>query len=93
MRFDWNERKREANIRKHGLDFLDAKEMFDGPMLIRLDTRVDYGEDRWIGIGFSCARILVVAWTERNEEETLWIISLRKAVRHERKNFEKFIED
>ncbi len=31
MRFTWDERKRRANIRKHGIDFVDAVEIFAGP--------------------------------------------------------------
>jgi uncharacterized protein len=51
MRFEWDEAKNQANIRKHGFDFADAEEMFSGPLLVRPDTREDYGEERWIGIG------------------------------------------
>ena len=39
--------------------------MFDGEMLIELDDRFDYGEDRWFGIGFLGSGIAVVVWTER----------------------------
>jgi len=46
MRFEWDEKKNKANIKKHGLDFADAPEMFDHPMLVSLDTRYDYDEDR-----------------------------------------------
>lgn len=53
MKFEWDENKRRENIRKHGIDFHDVPMVFDGPMLVRLDTRTDYGEeDRWIGNGF-----------------------------------------
>jgi hypothetical protein len=45
MRFAWDEAKRRANIRKHGLDFADVAEMFDGIFLARPDTREDYGEE------------------------------------------------
>lgn len=51
MEFEWDEAKRKDNLRKHGLDFLDAPTLFSGPMLARLDTREDYGEPRWFGIG------------------------------------------
>jgi hypothetical protein len=52
MQFEWNEAKNLENIRKHQIDFADVPEMFEGPMLIELDERIDYGEDRWVGIGF-----------------------------------------
>ena len=52
MEFEWDEAKRKENLRKHGLDFLDAPTLFSGPMLTRLDTREDYGEPRWITMPF-----------------------------------------
>jgi uncharacterized protein len=51
VRFEWDEEKNETNFRKHGFDFADAWEIFTGPILVALDDREDYGEDRWIGIG------------------------------------------
>jgi len=39
--------------------------MFDGEMLIELDDRFDYREDRWFGMGFLGSGIAVVVWTER----------------------------
>ena len=91
MRFEWDEQKRKTNIRRHGFDFADAKQVFAGPMLVRLDIRQDYGEDRWIGIGLTHGRVVVVVYTEQNNGETIRIISLRKALKHERKRFEEAI--
>ena len=70
----------------------DAHEMFVTPVLTVLDDRADYGEDRWVGIGMIRGRIVVIAYTERNEE-TIRIISLRKALRHERLRYEQAIRD
>ena len=39
MRVEWDERKNQANIQKHGLDFADAGEIFSMPMLVALDDR------------------------------------------------------
>lgn len=89
MRFEWDERKNEENIRKHGLDLGDAEEVFDSPMLVRLDDRRDYGEDRWSGIGVAQGRTVVVVFTERDDGETIRIISLRKALTYERNDYEK----
>ncbi|MEH1823381.1 MAG: BrnT family toxin [Nostoc sp.] len=52
MQFEWDEAKNLENLRKHEIDFADVPEMFESPMLIELDDRFDYGEDRWLGIGF-----------------------------------------
>jgi uncharacterized protein len=91
VRFKWDERKNEQNIRKHGLDFADAPEIFDSPMLVRLDDRMDYGEDRWTGVGVTHGRIVVVVFTERDDGEVIRIISLRRAIKHERESYEKSI--
>lgn len=88
-RFEWDARKNDENIRKHGFDFEDAREIFDSPMLVRPDTREDYGEDRWIGIGTILGRTVVVVFTERDDAEAIRIISLRKATRNEREDYEK----
>jgi uncharacterized DUF497 family protein len=90
--YEWDEDKNRQNIHKHGLDFADAWEVFEGPVRVNLDTRANYGEDRWSGVGLLGNRIVVVSFTIR-EEETRRIISLRKASRHERKKFEKEITD
>lgn len=91
MDFEWDEAKRLSNIATHSLDFIEAVRMFEAPMLTALDTREDHGEDRWIGIGLSNARVFVVAFTERNDGKTIRIISLRKALSHEREAFEKIL--
>jgi uncharacterized DUF497 family protein len=49
--FEWNEKKRAQNFNKHGVDFLDAALIFEGPILVRQDTRADYGETRFIALG------------------------------------------
>jgi uncharacterized DUF497 family protein len=67
MQFEWDEAKNIENIRKHEIDFADVPTMFDGEMLIELDDRFDYGEDRWFGIGFLGSGIAVVVWTERQK--------------------------
>ena len=93
LKLEWNERKNTANIRKHGFDFADAPEVFRGPMLVRLDTRKDYGEERWIGIGITYGRFVVVVYAERDNGETVRIISMRKALKHERKRFEETLSN
>ncbi len=92
MHFEWDEQKNLANIRKHGIDFSDAAEAFAGPMLIALDEREEYGEDRWIALGMIQARVIAVVYTAR-DEDTIRIISLRKALRHERERYEQALRD
>jgi len=92
VNFEWDEQKNQENIRKHGLDFADAWEIFDAPMQTALDTRADYKEDRWTGIGFLGTRIVVVVFTQ-SSEDVVRIISLRKALNYERKKFEDALRD
>ncbi|MDF1727830.1 MAG: hypothetical protein P1U53_08775 [Sulfitobacter sp.] len=44
--FEWDEAKRRLNRLKHSVDFLDAALIFAGPVLIKEDRRIDYGEQR-----------------------------------------------
>ncbi len=46
MNFEWDERKNASNLAKHGFDFADAPGIFDLPMVVDLDVRETYGEDR-----------------------------------------------
>ena len=90
MQFEWDEAKNLENIRKRQIDFADVPEMFESAMLIELDDRIDYGEDRWVGIGFLQNSVAVVVWTER-QGDVIRIISARKANRYERKRFEQYL--
>ncbi|MBI4660591.1 MAG: BrnT family toxin [Verrucomicrobia bacterium] len=92
MRFEWDEEKNRTNIRKHGIDFTDAWEMFTSPILAAVDERQNYGEDRWIGIGMLRGRVVVAVYAERGED-TVRIISIRKALKHERERYEKALRD
>jgi uncharacterized protein len=93
MRFEWDEVKNQANIRKHGLDFADAEEMFSGPLLVRPDTREDYGEERWIGIGTSARGTLAFVVFSEPVEDVIRVISLRKAKHVERREYEREIQN
>jgi len=92
MKIEWDEDKSRSNIGKHGFHLAEAVEMFSGPLLVRPDTREDYGEVRWIGSGMIQGRLAFVAFAER-PDGTVRIISLRRATREERKEYEKAIQD
>lgn len=92
MRFTWDENKNNINIQKHKIDFVDVPSVFDGPMLIELDAREDYGEERWKGIGFLRKGVVVVIFTERHND-TIRIISARKADKNERTKFEQSLKN
>lgn len=61
-------------------------------MWVRPDSRFDYGETRLIGIGILDGRIVLIAFSEP-DEDIIRIISMRKAKRNERTRLENKIKD
>ncbi|MOA57052.1 hypothetical protein D3C78_1811530 [compost metagenome] len=92
MRFEWDEAKNLANIRKHGIDFSDVPDIFQHPMLALRDDRMDYGEERWISIGWIKVLMGVVVYTARRGD-VIRIISARKATKQEVKRDVESIEN
>lgn len=94
MRFEWDEAKKRSNIRKHGIDFADGKELFLGrfPFLVALESQEEYGEERWRGIGVIGERVVVAIFTERRPG-LIRFISLRKANQQEQRGYEEAIKD
>lgn len=92
MKFDWDEEKNRENIRRHYLSFADAAEIFESPMLVRIDSRENYGETRFVGIGLLRNIVVVLVFTER-ENDIIRIISLRKALKYEREEFARSIRN
>lgn len=87
--FEWDERKATLNLRKHGISFEEAQSVFYDPRSLTI-SHPDYTktELRFIDIGISNQnRVLLVVYTER--ENRIRIISVRKATRTERKDYEK----
>ena len=89
MSFEWDEEKREVNIKKHGIDFIRAAKIFQNPVLERLDDRDDYGEDRMIATGHWQEYFIVVIYTWRSENRR--IISAWKAGKDEKEDYYKAI--
>ncbi len=78
----WNEAKRRANLRKHGFDFVDAQEVFEGVTYMYEDDRLTYDEHRFVTLGL--LRGVAVSIVHTEEADHLHIISMRKATRRER---------
>ena len=85
MRITYDPAKRETTLRERGLDFDDAAEVFAGREITRLDTREDYGEDRYQTFGYLRGRMVVIAWTPRGSARR--VISMRKANAREQEAF------
>lgn len=85
MEFEWDENKRKTNLRTHGIDFKGIDSVFNGYTLTIEDTRFEYGEQRFLTLGVLNGRVVVIVHTER--EETIRIISIRKATKHEQSRY------
>lgn len=82
MKITFDPYKDAINQHKHGISLAEA-ELFEWESsIVGLDTRRDYGEDRFIAFGYLNNRIYCVVFTDRDNDERR-IISLRKANRRE----------
>ena len=91
MRYEWDEAKSRSNIQKHGIDFSGSEEVFTGQTVTLPDERFDYGELRFITLGWLRSQVVVVAHTET--DEMIRIISIRKATKNEENQYFKEIAD
>lgn len=85
MEFEWDESKRISNLRKHGIDFSDVPAVFGGSIVTVEDDRFDYGEERFVTFGLLQGQVIAVVHTE--SEDSIRIISARKATKYEQKNY------
>lgn len=77
----WDEWKRQANLRDHGMDFVGCDVVFDGPVFTWDDDRHAYGEQRISLLGWLAGTVVHLTYTERGED--MQVISLRRAEKHE----------
>ena len=86
MHYSWDEEKNRSNIARHGIAFEDAKRIFEGPTVERVDDRFDYGEIRVYAIGLVNGFEITVIYTDRDNEERR-VISAWRAEPHERRYY------
>lgn len=91
MRFTWDENKRRSNLVKHGFDFVDASQVFEGATLTFEDDRFAYGEQRFITIGLLRGRVVAIAHTETQDE--VRVISMREGTKREQIRFFRNLSD
>ena len=86
--FEWDDVKAERNVRVHGVNFQEAKTVFEDPFAITIPDEVhSEDEPRSIVLGRSLLdKVLLVVHTERRER--IRIISARKATAAERYQYE-----
>lgn len=77
MEIEFDPAKRNATLQIRGLDMARAPDVFAGATLTVEDNRKDYGEPRYITIGFLANRMVILAWTQRGKVRR--ILSMRKA--------------
>ena len=89
LRFAWDARKAQANLRKHGVSFAEAATAFGDPLSLTVpDPDHSADEARFVLIGQSVRQhLVVVAHVER--DATIRIISARPATGRERKTYEE----
>ena len=81
MKFTWREPKRATNLKKHGFDFVDAEQVFNGPTFTVEDADDYNGQQRFKTTGFLDSDIVTICHTETDDE--IHMISMRKAEPHE----------
>jgi uncharacterized protein len=87
MELEWDEEKRQRNLRERGLDFADVVYFDPESILVDVDTRRDYGEIRYNWTGYLDGVLCRLCWTPRNGR--MRIISMRKINDRERKVYER----
>jgi len=85
--FEWDDTKRQANVVKHGIDFVDAVEVFDDPKQFTYRSPHRSSEERFVSIGVTRGKLIAVVFTQRREK--IRIISARPARRIEREQYDR----
>ena len=91
MRFEWEPKKNEVNIRKHGINFDEAETVFEDERAVTIyDKEHSDDEDRFKIIGVSWKlRELTVCHCLREDDDVTRIISARRATKSESKLYER----
>ncbi len=84
MRYSFDPAKRLGNLKKHGFDLADAKDVIEsGETVTFEDRRFEYAEERYLTLGPLKGDIVVIVTAESGD--LIRVISMRKADRHEQK--------
>ena len=80
---EFDRAKNEANLAKHGVPLVAALKFDWSAALEREDDRFDYGEARFVAIGFIGDHLFVLVFAEGSHDDAIRVISLRSAEKHE----------
>ena len=91
IKFEWNAVKAATNIKKHGISFDEAKSVFFDEFAVQFfDQENSETEDRFLMLGMSNeSNLLLVCHCEREDGNTIRVISARKATKNESKNYQR----
>lgn len=89
MRFIWDEAKRRINLTRHGIDFVDVPQVFDGLTLDLDDNRYDYGEQRLFTLGLLNGEVVAIGY--KQSYDLIRLITARRATRNEEIDYFKEI--
>jgi uncharacterized protein len=94
MEFEWDEDKNQSNITKHGIDFQQAKRVFEDPNVLTYeDARFNYQEIREISVGqlllTTQQKIIIAVVVHTDRDRKVRLISARKASKRERNIYEQ----
>ncbi|HEX8307406.1 MAG TPA: BrnT family toxin [Allosphingosinicella sp.] len=91
MKIEFDPAKRDAILRRRGLDLALAGELLTAGCLTEADDRFDYGEDRWISVGPLCGEIVACVWTDRGDG-VVRVITMWKATAREQEYYFRWRE-
>lgn len=91
MEFTWSKTKRTANLKAHGLDFVDAPSVFKGLTFTFEDDRFSYNEQRFVTLVLLAGTPVSIVHTETEHE--IRIIFFRKATQRETQIYFRQIQD
>ena len=93
MKFEWDDAKDQSNKKKHGVSFAEVRQLFESgeDYLEIFDAENSEAEDRFFAIGPIDRGIVVVVYTER-EENVIRIIGARFANKREQELFRSHMD-
>jgi hypothetical protein len=91
IKFEWNLTKALTNVKKHGISFEEAKSVFFDDFALQFFDQENSGtEDRFLMLGMSIeTNLLLICHCERDDGNTIRLISARKATKNESKNYQR----
>jgi len=91
MRITCDPEKWQRTLQERGVDMRRAKEVFGGVHFTRADNRFDYGEPRYVTVGWLDSRLVAFVWTPRGSARR--IISMRHCHERETKRLRPYFSN